>query len=250
MIFLRIVPVIVGACALLGSISLAAQTLPQRRGEQVGVSQGCGGSLANSFGPFDYRLHANSEGSRTNPNNPLFLVHSAHFRPEMEALIQGGQGPKSPVAPEFDYTLRAFPNHHRALVALVRLVEREKNDQPQRLRWPVECYFERAVTWAPDDALVRMLFAKFLSDRKRLDAARRELATALSLAGDNALTHQNIGLLYLEIGDIDAALAQSHRAFALGMTHQPLRDRLQAAGRWMEPPPTAASGPAPAASVP
>lgn len=208
-----------------------AQANPGLRGV---VSASCGGSLNNGFGPYDYRLHANSEDARSNPNNPLFLVHSAHFRPEMEALRHGGQGPKSSVAPEFDYTLRAFPNHHRALIALMRLAKREGTDQPKRLRWPVECYFERAIAWTPDDVVVRMLHAKFLTDRKQATAARAALSSALGLAADNPLTHHNIGLLYLELGDVADALQQSHRAASLGMLQQTLKDRLVAGGHWKE----------------
>lgn len=220
---------------LVAASGAQAQAPRERLGINVTVSARCGGTLSNAFGPYDYRLHANSEEAKRNPNNPLYLVQSAHFRPEMESLIRGGQGEKSPVAPEFDYTLRAFPNHHRALFALMRLVERERNDQPQRLRWTAECYFERGIAWAPDDVIVRMLYAKFLADRKRLDDARRELEGALALAGDNALTHHNIGMLYFDLGDTEAALRQSHKALGLGMERQQLRDRLQAAGRWQEP---------------
>ena len=66
------------------------------------------GSLENAYGPYDYR---------TDRGNRLYLVESAHFTPVVESLISGLSGP---LGAELDYTLRAFPNHHRALISDAR----------------------------------------------------------------------------------------------------------------------------------
>ncbi len=247
------------ASTLITLVALSVHQPPamaQQGGLEIKVSPRCGNDLHNGFGPFDYRLYANTQASKSDTSNPLYLVQRAHFRPEMEALIEGGQGPKSAVSGEFDYTLRAFPNHHRALMALMRLADRERSEQPQKMRYQVDCYFERATAWRPDDVMVRLLFAKYLVDRKRAADARKQLGFASALAKDSPLTQHNVGMLYFDIQDYGPALEHAHKAMALGMERPALRERLVQAGRWQEPAaPEAASAPlaapasAPAASA-
>ena len=201
------------------------------------------GPLGNGFGPFDYRDHAGSVDFKTNPNNPLFLVESAHFRPEMQALIRGGQGARSDVGPELDYTLRAFPNHHKALDAMVRLTEKLKMDPVKGARYPVDCWFERSIRFRPDDTIVRMIYATYLGKIKRLPDAKAQLKLAADAAKDNAFTHYNIGLIYLDLSEFDLAVAQAHIAYGLGMQRPELRDKLTSSGRWREAPAVPAEPP-------
>lgn len=207
---------------------------------QAQVSADRCGALANGIGPFDYR----TEGAQIK-----HTVESAHFTPAVEGLVRGNTsaGPHG----DLDYTLRAFPNHHRALVSIMRWTQRDKTEFPAAFngKRPPECYFERAVRWQPDDVIVRMLYAQYLYFHKRGDEARRQLSEAASTAPDNALTQYNVGLIYLEAGDHAQALAQAHKAYAMGMPREFLRDRLKQAGHWKEPvealpPGTTASAPA------
>jgi tetratricopeptide (TPR) repeat protein len=66
------------------------------------------------------------------------------------------------------------------------------------------------------------------------------------LGGESAEVHYNLGLLYLEVGDIDSALAHAHLAYARSHPLPGLRNRLQALGRWT---PQAASVALPAAEI-
>ena len=193
------------------------------------------GALTNTFGPFDYRDHAGSVAHKTDPNNPLFLVESAHFRPEMEALIRGGQGERSDVGPELDYTLRAFPNHHKALDAMVRLSEKLKKDPVKGARYSVDCWFERGIRFRSNDNIVRMIYATYLGKQKRLPDAMKQLKIVTDSAKDNAFTHYNVGLIYLDFKEFDLALAQAHVAYGFGMQRTELRDRLTSSGHWREP---------------
>jgi exosortase A-associated hydrolase 1 len=84
-----------GRCALLAGYGVALPALAQS------TSTPCG-SLANAFGPYDYR---------TDRGQPLNLVESAHFTTESGAVDSRYH---RPIGVELDYTLRAFPNHHRA----------------------------------------------------------------------------------------------------------------------------------------
>lgn len=200
---------------------------------------GCG-DLRNSFGPWDFRKDR---------GEPLVLVESAHFTPEVEMLIRGKS--TTIIGQDLDYTLRAFPNHHRALLSTARLADRQKTDKPAGMQHTVDCWFRRAVQWKGDDHVARMLYAQWLAQKGRRDDARAQLQAVDGLVADNAIARFNLGLLYLELQDYDAALVQAHRASALGFARPELRERLQQAGKWADPPgqavpaaPAAASSPA------
>jgi tetratricopeptide (TPR) repeat protein len=172
------------------------------------------------------------------------VVEEFHFTPEIEALLRGKSGT---LGQELNYTLSNVPNHHRALISLTRYGEKMKSPQPPDLRYPIECYFERALRFKPDDNVARLLYANFLAHGQRTADATRQLEIAASNAGDNAFTHYNIGLIYFEMKVYDRALAQAHKAAALGFGRTALREQLQAAGKWREP--TVATAAAAAASA-
>lgn len=191
---------------------------------QVGPST-CGSLRPpGQFGPYDYRTD----------KSKLAIVEDYHFPPVVEALIGGSVGSTS-IAGNIAYTLRAFPNHHRALMAMMRYGEKMKSPQPTGAPLPVECYFERALRFRPDDTIVRMIYATFLTKNKRSPEAIQQLELATASAGDNAITHHNIGLIYFDLKDYDKALDQAHKAIALGFPQPPLRDQLQSLGKWIEP---------------
>ena len=188
------------------------------------VSASACGALGNPYGPYDYRTD----------RDKLDIVEGAHFT----AIIEAGAQYLRPraIADDIDYTLRAFPNHHRALVAMVRQGERLKSAKPEGARWPVECYFDRAIRFRPDDMLVHMLYAQYLTKNQRGPEATRQLEIATAGAGDSSFTHYNIGLLYYELKNYDRALVQAHKAYGLGIGFPALRDQLKSVGKWVDAP--------------
>lgn len=203
---------------------------------QAGI--GCGPLYApGQYGPYDYRTD----------RDKLPIVLGAHFTPEVEALIRG----KTSARPggDIDYTLRAIPNNHRALIAMMRLGEKEKTPQPSGSRYSVQCWFERAITFRPDDAVVRMIYSSFLGKQGRLPEANAQLELATVHAKDNAFTHYNIGLHYFDLKNYDKALAQAHKAIALGFSQTALRDQLHQLGKWSDPPPDAPAPPSSSAPM-
>lgn len=181
----------------------------------------------NHFGPFDY----------LNPKGNLGVVERAHFTPEVEHKLQGRT---TAAGGDINYTLKAFPNHHRALVAASRLAEKYKNDQPPGMDWPIECYFERALRFSPFDFVARGLYVQWLTKRQRGDEARLQLQVMLGLANEDPLSHYNLGLLHFDLGDHEAALTQAHQAMKLGLPKPDLSERLKSVGKWREPVSTAA----------
>jgi tetratricopeptide (TPR) repeat protein len=145
------------------------------------------------------------------------------------------------IADDIAYTLDVFPNHHRALVALMRLSDRLKTSQPPGARYTMDCYFQRAVRYAQTDEVARLLYANYLVQEKRFDDARSQLAQTEAIAGDNAFTHFNLGLVYLELKDYDKALAQAKEAQRLGLAKMELEEALRKVGRWPDNPASGAS---------
>ncbi|MGS0754202.1 tetratricopeptide repeat protein [Roseateles sp. GG27B] len=200
----------------------------------------CGPLSMGQFGPFDYRpeKHRNVGGIEIAPGGSehkaiLSMVEGAHFKPEIEALLRGKTLDSTPGG-DLGYTLHSIPNHHRALFAVMRYGEKLKTDRPRDLKFSVECYFERAVRFAPDDAIARMLFAQFLISKNRQPEAIQQLAFAENLAGENGFTHYNLGLIYFDAGAPEKALQKAHQAAALGFPRQDLEQKLRAAGKWQD----------------
>src|SRR4249919_1218189 len=118
-------------CALLLGIVLATTGIAH-------ASEIDCGSLENAYGPYDYT-------NAYDRANKIPIVEGAHFQPEVEALIRSPT--VGTLMGALDYTLRAVPNHHRALAAVARYAlgggSREKF-------YSAECYFDRAMRFKPD----------------------------------------------------------------------------------------------------
>lgn len=211
---------LLAAATLLQAVAAYAQQ-PAVRGAE-NPSNPCGMIYTDHYGPFDYRTQRAS----------LQVVEQFHFTPKVEGGLGGQSGF---IGGDLNYTLRASPNHHRALVTLERVLERAKATQIRGMDFPHECYYDRAIRFRPDDTVVRGLYAQYLNKRNRREDGLRQLEAAAQHAGENPFSHYNIGLLYLELGDPAKALAQAHRAEALGFTRTELRDALRRNGHWREP---------------
>jgi hypothetical protein len=201
---------------------------------QYGASA-CGG-LANAYGPYDYRVERTGK---------LPIVDGAHFTPQVEFLIKGDRGP---LGADLDYTLRASPNHHRALASVANWGVRTKGAQPPTLPRPVECYFDRAFRFQPDDTVPRLLFANYLNRLQRFAEAKTSLQVLSNRDDLQGITHFNIGMLLLDAGAPEEALRHAHLALSKGWPRSELADRLRAVGKWQEP--EAATEPATGASSP
>lgn len=192
------------------------------------AQEGCG-QLRNAYGPFDYRTE----------KAKLEVVEIVHFLPYVENLSRGATS--STPGGDLDYVLRASPNHHRALLSMMKLAKKEKRDKPIGSNYTISCWFDRAERFAPDDGVVKMLLGTDLLNRGNRQGAVEKLEKALELAGDNANIHYNLGLAYVDLKEYDKALASAHKAYQLGFQLPGLRRKLEKAGKWRDPPPNAAA---------
>ncbi len=226
-----------GAVRLMGALALVAAlgcgALPQARA-QAQEQWACGNLSNGQNGPFDYR---------TERGRRLAVVEEFHFTTRVENLL-GGQSAE--IGQDLEYTLRAFPNHHRALLTVQRYAKRSRSDPAPRTSFTVECFYQRALRFQPNDTTARLLYARYLGEAGRLDDAVRQLDYVIEVAADNPFTQYNAGLVFMELGLFDRALKQAHAAQAGGFTKPELRQQLVAKGRWRDPDAGAAAAAAPA----
>ena len=181
------------------------------------------GPLANGYGPYDYRVDGGPK---------LKIVEDFHFTARVEMLVGGLS---STIGGDINYTLRAFPNHHRALVAMMNLGVKLKSEQPPGAQHSVECYFRRALAFKADDYIARLIFVTYLANNNRKAEAMQHLEYVVASAADEGAAQYNAGLLYVDLGEYGRALTQAYRAQALGFPGTAIRERLEVAGKWVEP---------------
>ncbi|MEL6214444.1 MAG: hypothetical protein AAFQ99_02080 [Pseudomonadota bacterium] len=128
------------------------------------------GQLSNAFGPFDY-----TNGMHRRQH--LTIVETRHFTAKVENLVAGESGT---LIGDLDYTLRAFPNHHRALYAMIRLQLKEPVRPGSRF-YSARCYIERALAFNGDDAIPRLLYGIYLQGKDDLEGARSQYELALRI---------------------------------------------------------------------
>lgn len=185
------------------------------------------GELKNAYGPFDYRKA---------PSLPyeINMVEHAHFTPEVEQNLRGKSGVW--VGGDVDYTLRAWPNHHRALATMSRQGLLEKTPQVRGAQWPVDCYFLRAFEFAPDDGMLHAIYANHLLAHGKSEQANGEYLRAVALEPDNATINYNAGLASMKSKKYDQALIYAKKAYGQNFPLQGLKNQLKAVGKWDDKP--------------
>ena len=199
--------------------TLATGTAPAQHVQKLNYC----GELKNHFGPLDYR-----QRGKVN----LEIVEDAHFTPEVEA---GSKGRADYLGGDLDYTLRAIPNHVRALATMAKVGIRNKSVHLRAAKYPVECYFNRAIRFAPDDAAVQATYGTYLSSLGRTEDALKAFSQAVRLQPDDPTINYNAGLLYLKVKNYDKALLHAKKAYEKDFPLPGLKNKLVALGKWEEP---------------
>lgn len=180
----------------------------------------CGEAIAGGSGG-DY---TNSDVRRK-----LQIVEDHHFTPNIENLRYGNSGT---LGGELSYTLMMSPNHHRALAAFAKLSLRDKTLKPDGSKYSVGCFFDRAIRFKPNDAVVRMIFGNYLLKAGQPDKATEQLRVAIDLEPENPTINYNLGLLYVQKKDYEQAKTYAKKAYELGFPLPGLKNQLIQAGKW------------------
>lgn len=180
--------------------------------------------LPGSYGPYDY---TNAEDKSTK----LPVVEAHHFTSDVEKLIRGSSGF---LAGDLSYTLVTFPNHHRALTAMAKLALRDKTSKPHGARFSIECFFDRAMRFKPNDSAVRAIYSNYLLKQGKTDEAVAQLKEAVNFQPNNPTINYNLGLLYVQKKDYEQAKIYAKKAYDLGFPLPGLKNKLMEAGKWEE----------------
>ncbi len=158
-----------------------------------------------AYGPYDY-----TNGSHR--GEPLSLVEQAHFTLAEDRLKPRRSGGIPAMLGDINYTIRAFPNHHRALYAVVRY-----QLQPHKisLENKVECYLQRAIGYKPQDGVLYMLTGIYNHRLERYDMALDNYLIAEKNLPESGELSYNIGLVYEAMGQRDNARDYALKAKAL-----------------------------------
>ena len=185
----------------------------------------CKGGGEN-FGPYDYlQRHALTAELR--------IVEKYHFGPQVEQLIAGMRtGLEQDVPAELDYTLRAWPNHHRALNSaiqykMIKLAGRKKTRFPT-----AECYLERAINFSPKDGTARMLYANLLQRTGHKKRALEQYEKALTLKPKGIQIKYNFALLLADLKKYERAKSYAVELYSKGFPLPGLKEKLRKAGYW------------------
>ncbi len=203
---------ITSSMAISGSYSFTGDDINGRPCQ--GVSKG--------FGPFDYSLR------HTLPAQQLTVVEKHHFTPNIESLVSGNSGP---VFDELAYTLRAWPNHHRALNSISRytLISRKKR---RAVPIPAECWMQRAISFSPEDSTVYMLYGAYLQKAGKPVLAERNYKKALNISPQYTQAHYNYGLLLVAQKRFKLAKKHALEAYNKSFPFSGLKNKLKKAGHW------------------
>ncbi len=176
------------------------------------------------YGPYDY--------TKANERGKIPIVEDHHFTPEVENHIRGKSGY---ITGDLDYTLRAIPNHPRALLSAIRYqlkLNIKLIDANKPLMTPVECYLQRAIHFSPNDATPIELYAYYLKEIGQPQKAADFYSKALTLVPDNAKIEYSYSLLLIQLKQYDNALKYAEKAYSHGKPPEGLKNKLIKLGVW------------------
>ena len=178
-----------------------------------------------NFGPFDYLLRKNLPGE-------LRIVEKYHFTPQVEQLIAPVSS--THVLGEISYTLKAWPNHHRALnSAVIHRVRTWGNRPSEYLKYsPAECWLQRAIKFSPKDATVYMLYGILLHQTGFMSKAAKNYEKALQLEPNNVQAQYNFALLLASQKKYSEAKKYALELYSRGYPLPGLKEKLKKAGKW------------------
>ncbi len=205
------------------------------------------------FGPYDYYRPP------AEPRGAIALVEREHlgFKVAEQMFKKDYCG----YYLNLDYTLRAFPNHPKALPMMAKFLESHSTCPPSRKTevtveaaaialesgtWQernMEYYYGTAIHFVTEDTRVipkhaetHVLYGDWLRKNGEYGKAQKQYETALALKPGSADAHYGMGLMYLDQNNSAKAAEYAKKAYTLGKPPAELRDRLVASGVWQATP--------------
>lgn len=196
------------------------------------------GELKNygDIGPWDYSDPSSSASTSADPMGRIKRVENVHFKPDIRSLNTKLYSIDQLTA-EIHYTLRMFPNHTEALVAVSRLEKMAGGKLPQNTatiytpRLSSYCFFDRAIRFKENDKNVRFAYAIHLHQNGKFKEALEQYLLAEPQWEDNRYFQYNLGLLYADMKNWEKAVDYAQRAYSYGVTFPSLRQRIEKSGR-------------------
>lgn len=244
---LRLKPIVAVVGTMLLLTSGAATSAPTKEsGFVYGSADDGGDDIDGQFGPYDYYKPIRIA---------IPLVERAHMG--YEIAEQARKGDWCGYYLNLDYSLRALPNHPKALTLMAEYLETRPTCKPSRESgkttsgaiWAIEnnawqernmdYYFQTALNFMTEDTRVipkhaetHVLYADWLRKKKRFDEAMKQYESAHVLKPGYANTYYGLGMLYLDQKNIAKATENARKAYSLGKPPADLQERLVAAGAW------------------
>lgn len=187
--------------------------------------------LPQGVGPFDYTTLTKEDSA---PGHRLGIVENAHFTAEVENLISGKTSGANPSG-DLHYTLNAWPNHHRALLSVIRFqLNINNNLTPHKLSTPPECYLQRAINFSPADAITYSLYGYYLHKIGQQEKAAIYYKKALTLDPDNTKFAYSFSLVLIDLKRYKDAVKYAKIAYQNPKTPTGLKQKLEKSGFWYE----------------
>ncbi|CAA9892804.1 TPR repeat-containing protein [Candidatus Methylobacter favarea] len=187
--------------------------------------QACSGN-SKGYGPYDYSKR------HLIPAKHLNIVEEYHFTPNVENLIAGSSS-GTPYG-DLDYTLRAWPNHHRALLSLIRyqLEVIKKIRKDKSIKIPPECYLQRAIHFSPNDPMAYSLYGYYLAKVGQHKNAEKFYKKALELSPENSKIEYSYALLLIDLKRNSEAVEVAKKSYQHGHPPEGLKNKLKKIGAW------------------
>ena len=181
---------------------------------------------SKGYGPFDY-----SKRHTIRPYD-LSIVEGAHFDSKVQNLT-GGTKVAAQLVSDLTYTIRAWPNHHKALLSIIRLqIGIDKKLRKEKLSPRAECFLQRATHFSPKDPVPYSLYAYYLTKKGDLKKAKELYKKSLEIAPGNPKIEYNFSLLLIKLKQYDEALEYAKLAYLHGNPPKELKNKLRELNVW------------------
>lgn len=89
---------------------------------------------------------------------------------------------------------------------MMNLAFKERAAKPRGAHYTVDCYFDHAIRFAPNDGEVKVVYGVYLARTNRKREAVAALEDALKFEHDKSNAYYNLGLVYFDLKNYPEAL--------------------------------------------